>query len=106
MTNRALTAMWLGVTLTVLMGLYPPWVQCVTRSSSGITVSGYTVVSSRGYGFLFAPPFDSDTAFVDLSRLTVQWALVGAVTLATVLTVNRPPSPGVSESLSRSKPSG
>ncbi len=69
-----------GVAVAVLMLLFPPWQRVNPGYSSIIKGGSYSRPSSgpAGYGFLFYPPSGAQT--VDLSRLAVQFGLVGAVT--------------------------
>jgi hypothetical protein len=88
----ALIALWVGVGLMLLMGLYPPWVVYTYRTGD-MPMSGGPL-SSYGHAFLFNPPWTLGSrpgqyAFVDLSRLIVQWVVVASVTVALVLTLNR-----------------
>jgi hypothetical protein len=96
MTRPALHTLWIGVFLVVLMGLFPPWVKVRTHVVAGSNIqtqASLILYHDVEYGFLWSPP-DRDNqnnqvaAFVDLSRLLVQWVIVGALTLAIVLTFN------------------
>src|SRR5262245_20208755 len=91
MTDRAMRSLWVGIAIVVLMGLFPPWVESRTSSSS-LPHTGYTAFYSRGYSFLFAPPTENSAAFIDLSRLMVQWVIVAAITLGLVAALNRTPA--------------
>lgn len=93
MKTRALIALWVGVGLMVLMGLFPPWLVYTYRTGNDMPMPGMPL-SSYGYAFLFNPPWTLGSrpgqyAFVDLSRLIVQWVVVASVTVALVLTLNR-----------------
>ena len=92
MTDRAMRVMWVGITIIVAMGLFPPWIEIRTSSSSPPN-TGFTQYISRGYSFLFAPPSES-SAFIDLSRLITQWVIVGAITLGIVIAFNKRPERG------------
>ena len=64
-----------GVTIIVLMGIFPPWAETIRRNGEIIT-SG----NSIGYSFLFDPPRSTKpyvgSVNLDWSRLGLQWALV------------------------------
>jgi polyferredoxin len=80
MNKKQKKVIWIGLIIFILMGLFPPWiddVECFNPSSEP-SHSGGTVFVTRSYGFLFIPP--RGMAFVDLTRLLVQWLLVIAVT--------------------------
>lgn len=92
MQGRALIALWVGVGLIVVMGLFPPWVAYTFRTGD-VPMSGGPLTYYRHH-FLLNPPetiggSPGQYAFIDLSRLIVRWVLVGSVTLALVLTLNR-----------------
>src|SRR5215207_2477989 len=91
MTDRAMRALWVGIAIIVLMGLFPPWIESRTSSSSN-PMTGYTAFYSRGYSFFFTPPTESFAAFIDLSRLVVQWGIVAAITVGVVMALNRTPT--------------
>lgn len=91
--TRALMALWIGVGLVVVMGIYPPWVAYTFKTGDkNMPMAGAPVVY-YGHHFLLEPPMTLGSpgqyAFIDLSRLIVQWVLVGAATLALVVTLNR-----------------
>src|SRR5450631_3580963 len=94
MTKNATIALWGGVIVIVLMGIFPPWVKVQSWINSPPT-TGHNVINHEiEYGFFFSPPKTdhaghSVVSFVDLSRLVVQWVVVASLTLAIVFTLNR-----------------
>jgi hypothetical protein len=92
MTGRAIGALWIGIAIVVVMGLFPPWIESRTMVVTNDKIAyAYTAFFSRGHSFLFAPPTGKDKVFVDLSRLVLQWVMVAAITLGVVATLNRTP---------------
>lgn len=82
----------LGVVLFVLMGLFPPWIYIAAIPRGG------PVEKPAGYYLLFDPPAPEKSGpiwgvRVDVVRLLVQWAVVGAFTGAFFLRRRLPPVP-------------
>jgi hypothetical protein len=77
-------AIVVGIVLIVVMALLPPWrVRVLPRSwpRSGPVPVGR--VDCGGYALLFAPPYGATG--IDVSRLLIQWSLVGAATAGVVV---------------------
>ncbi len=72
MKPRQKLVLWVGVLVLGAMGLYPPWA-CVGPRGVGVPV---------GYSWLFVPPSVCIAANIDLPRLLIQWAIVGAFVIA------------------------
>lgn len=96
--NRAQTiAVWVGIVLVVLMGVFPPW----NRVSEA---PAYHLERSAGYAPVFLPPLDLlrySHIQVNVRRLLVQWGAVAIATIAIVWALRdeggyeaRPTSPG------------
>jgi hypothetical protein len=66
--------LWIGITIFVLMGLFPPqmWTQ------------GDRDYVDSGYGFIFAI---TRNCRIDAPKLFVQWSMVAAVTGGLLLTL-------------------
>ena len=79
--NRAQTiAVWVGIVLVVLMGVFPPW----NRVSEA---PAYHLERSAGYAPVFLPPLSLlrySHIRLNVRRLLVQW---GAVVIATIALV-------------------
>lgn len=83
-------ALWIGILLTLAMGLYPPWILEVTADDPSIRSLPFSVQ----YGWLIAPPSGPpDLGFwfarLDMSRLVVQWVLVWTITTALLWTLRQ-----------------
>jgi hypothetical protein len=70
MNQRQKRCLWVGITVFVLMGLFPPWV---------VNKGGF---SGHGYTFLFT----KGGAHIDTNLLAIQWVLVAVVTGGLMLT--------------------
>lgn len=91
MNRRQKAALWCGVAVIVLMGLYPPWVTTRVAVSGEITA----VTNPVGHWFIWdGPPRGiklNEAVYgwgprVDLSRLCIQWAIVAIVAGAAIAT--------------------
>lgn len=87
MSRRELIVVWVAAGLMFLMLLVPPWqVRQEVRS-----VSGHHIATNAGieHGFLFAPPGPRQSTEVTLAagQLVVQWAGVGVLLAAVLVTV-------------------
>ncbi len=69
MNKRQLLAMWAGIAVMVLMGLFPPY-----------RLSWYF----KGYHAIWGPP---NAGVIDILRLTVQWAVVAGVTAGAIMSL-------------------
>lgn len=72
--------MLLGITIIVLMGLYPPWIYYTPSHPLGAPIE-----TPAGYAFIFNPPSPERAGrmhgvSLDIKRLLVQWSFVGIVT--------------------------
>jgi len=76
MSREQKIALWVGVALIVLAGLFPPWIYLKNKHS---------VPQPADFGLLFWPPLESTS--IDISRLLVIWATIAVVTLAAVVTL-------------------
>lgn len=57
MNIKQTIAMWVGITVVVLMGLFPPWnYVCVRRQSIVIPRTSFHYIKDAGYHFLLKPP--------------------------------------------------
>ena len=82
MNRKQKVALWAGIAVFVLMGLFPPWGRVKHSISPEII--------SCGYCFVGTPPaageFDKGYR-VDSQRLLIQWAMVAAVTGGAIVTL-------------------
>ena len=98
MNRNQKIALWVGIGLFVLAGLFPPWIQ---RYHS----SAYESYNPRGYAPIFVPPramwygkvlqdalADRLGVQVDWWRLEVQWAIIIVVTAGAVVTLKSKPT--------------
>ena len=76
MNKKQKRVLWGGVTIIVLMGLFPPWKADLEKG----------LIDYRQYGFLFHPPLSHE--YLDMSRLIVQWFIVGVFTATWIVTTN------------------
>jgi hypothetical protein len=76
MNSKALIAMWVGIGVCVIMGLFPPW-----------TEAGSEVFDR--YEWFFDALKYKRGGRIELSRLTTQWIIVALVAIGAVLTLNR-----------------
>ena len=91
MNTAQKAALGIGVVAIVLMGIFPPWnLTFDLHSESG----GVHSTNPAGYAPIYEPPkppetpqwsFPVYTVSIDVSRLMIQWAIVGAVTGGLVL---------------------
>jgi hypothetical protein len=79
MNKRQKTVLLVGVAVVALMLLVPPWQRTTSGSSSIIKGGPYSRPSKTlaGYGFIFSPPASAEQ--IDVSRLTVQCAVVAVL---------------------------
>jgi len=84
MNRKQLVALWIGIALFVLVGLFPPWTEFEPRW-------GELMERQRGHVFLFPPPAPEfgPRARVSVNReiLLISWALISVVTFGAVLTL-------------------
>ncbi|MBW1678385.1 MAG: trypsin-like peptidase domain-containing protein [Deltaproteobacteria bacterium] len=78
MSDREKKILWIGLAITFIMGLWPPWTY---------TFIGDTIHAEKpaGYAFLFTPPLpeSDDLPFgikLDMLRLCIQWFLTALAT--------------------------
>jgi hypothetical protein len=86
MSRRELVVLWIAAGLMFLMLLVPPWhVRQEVRS-----VTGQHIATNAGveHGFIFAPPGPRQSTEVTLAagQLVVQWAGVGVLLAAVIVT--------------------
>ncbi len=81
MNKKQLKCLWLGVIIIVLMGLYPPWYFPSTRD-------GFKVRLPAGYKLMLTT---EKGARVDITRLYVQWVMVGVITGGLIYTFKDKP---------------
>jgi len=74
MNLNQLVALWIGISLMVGCGLFPPWTQTLDLGEGGrATLSG-------GYHFILNPPrMGLLAATMDVPRLMTQWVVIGLV---------------------------
>ncbi len=84
--------LWLGIAIIVAMGLYPPW--------------KFINESPTSFGFLYMPPsvVGQPPVKLDISRLLVEWSLVGFVTAGLIVTAQNAPAKNKSVAASESVP--
>ena len=90
MNRRQKISLWVGITVFVLMGLFPPWYR-TTRVRAGVRT---TTTYYDNYSLLWHPPRGGK---LDTHRLYVQWIIVAVVTGGLMLTFHgskatKPPS--------------
>lgn len=92
MNHRVKTVLLVGLSVLIVMALFPPWSRCELRwidqpNSNGHEGAIYT--HDAGYGFVLTPPtvghpLDSGVRYnascIDLTRLLIQWMIVAAIT--------------------------
>jgi hypothetical protein len=76
LNSKQKSALWLGTTILVAMGSYPPW-----QSGPGGAPADYALIFKPPQSLPGQPPMQ-----IDFSRLLLQWAMVAFVTSSMVLT--------------------
>ncbi len=103
MNKKQLTAMWTGIIVFVVMGLFPPWIVNIPWDSRLEPMAGWRV--DFEYGFIISHSWQAQTASnmernsearaesnlnkrhdIDFPTLIIQWLIVGAITTGLVLT--------------------
>jgi hypothetical protein len=98
MNKRQLIALWVGIGVLAVMGVFPPWVRSFSGAGPRLPCETAAI-----YAPIFWPPasrkgavdsWDCDTGSVpsfgvrvDTTRLLVQWFLVGMVTGGLILSL-------------------
>ena len=91
-------ALFVGLAVTVIMGLWPPWTATIETTNTHIR-------HDAGYSFIGDPPPPPESLTdrfrrefvsvrVDVGRLLIQWAVVAAATGALALVVQEPETKG------------
>lgn len=79
--------------MMVVMALFPPWYAYTFHTGNNNFPLAGMPPTYIGHHPLFTPPMnlgaEGSYAFIDVGRLIIQWVLVGSITLALVLTLNR-----------------
>lgn len=65
--------MWIGITVIILMGIFPPW----------LSVHHGGVYGAGGYRFILT----KSGGYPHASRLCLQWAMVGFITGGLIVTL-------------------
>jgi hypothetical protein len=71
----------IGLIIILLMGIFPPWTYTLNTDKVNSE-------SPAGYALIFSPPetqYKASAAFgikIDITRLIIQWVVVGAATFA------------------------
>ena len=88
MNSRQKTALWIGIIIIVIMGIYPPWEYTFGKEYvPKITLPG-------GYWPIYGPPKPEGAGTeIDFSRLLIQWIMVALVTGGTIVTLKDKKSP-------------
>ena len=79
MKKNQKTALWIGIIVIALIGLFPPWVQM--HEVEGPYKGKY----DKGYSPIFAPP--KSPAEIDISRLLIQWFIVAVIAAGAIVTL-------------------
>jgi len=78
MNTKQKIVLWIGITIIVVMGVFPPWVQ-----------RGGLVEKSDGYSFILKEPEHFEMGWFprpDVSRLFIQWVMVAVITAGFIVT--------------------
>lgn len=83
MNPKQKKAIFVGIALIVLMGLFPPWQEIILYPNTPL------LTRPAGYHFILNPP-ESGRSFytgygLDFLRITVQFIVIGAATAGVVL---------------------
>jgi len=79
MNKKQLKILWIGITIIVLMGLFPPWHTQIPQIGTQ---------KPFGYAFIFAPPEVGSRMYptLNIPQLMVQWIIVLAITGGLIVT--------------------
>ena len=98
MNPRQKLVVYLGLSLILLSGLFPPWIH--TKSEINPRGGGaiYTEKAS-GYAFIFIPPdpepdrryWAASGVRLDIARLVVQWSIISALAIALMIALRSVP---------------
>jgi hypothetical protein len=89
MNGKQQVALWAGITLLVVMSLFPPWAEIVN-------LEGRRIERPAGYTSIFEPPQPTSESEawrrwtsmrIDFSRLLIQWVIVTVVTGGAIITL-------------------
>lgn len=82
MNQKQLIAMWCGIIVIVLMGLFPPW--------HVKTLAGLESQQSHGFAFILLPPrVERDIhPMINIPQLLIQYFVVGLITTGYIITLN------------------
>ncbi|MCX5635074.1 MAG: hypothetical protein NTW55_04420 [Planctomycetota bacterium] len=75
---KQLVALWIGITIIALMGIYPPVKKMVTKSE--LSTPSYRQVVT--YDFLFTGSLNE----IEYQRLLIQWLITAIITTGLVVT--------------------
>ncbi len=87
MSRKQKTVIITAAVIITFMGIYPPWLRTVNSQYGEIRES---YVTPLGYAFIFHPP-TYRSASVDLTRLSIQFFVVIAVTISLLLVLKEHP---------------
>jgi len=82
--NYRRTIVWLGISIVILMALFPPWVL------EGLREGGASFRIAQGYSFILSPPNDGFMVYVDLSRFLMQCLPIVIVIAFVIFLKERP----------------
>ena len=84
MNKKQLISLWVGISIIVVMGLFPPWV---------VSLSDHQ--RDCGYDWIGTPPIYkwssrgsvlAVNAHLDIPRLCLQWSIISVVTVGLLIT--------------------
>ena len=79
MNIRQKWALWIGVLLFLVAGLFPPWV-------SDVKMPNGPTMHERSFHFIVSRVEEAEMSVIDTRVLTVEWAIVLVSCAAAVLT--------------------
>ena len=87
MNKKQLIALWSGIIIISLMGIFPPW---VTEGN----VRGAHIYALAKYSFILTPPYsDAERTIsihhIDFSKLIIQWFIIGLICTGFVITFHK-----------------
>jgi len=90
-----------GIIIGALMGLYPPWTINTTNNYNIFQRTEITRTESKTYSWIFDPPkiYSGDTVntAIDLTRLILQWIILGAITIGALIFIKNTNSNNTNE---------
>ncbi|MCD6217403.1 hypothetical protein J7L05_06045 [bacterium] len=85
MNKNQLIAMWIGIALFILMGLFPPFIDCRLAEDG--------IYKFRGFHFYVTSGIRYYDAKIDYYRLRHQWLLLVVLTVGMIITAGQSGKP-------------